>query len=599
MTVKYTVKVGIAMQKNDEFDFDMEFQKEFGDDTGVLPDGYGEDELLAEFLDAPLPGENDPAPLTPPEDPQPEPEPDLDLSDIDFGPMEEEPESFDLPREELHFDPPMQAESAMEEPEVPNFLSDPTPEPETPPARKKSPPPLSRAEQRRLQKRRMRKIKQVYLPAALAGISLLLMLIFIIGGISRGTAARKEKEDADKQASENQVSASEALEKEAAELLQQAKLLAAGYNYQGAIDLLDSFSGELTSYPELLAAKSEYAQQLTNVKAWNDPKDVVNLSFHVLIADPARAFTDKTYGTAYNKSFVTTDEFQRILQQLYDNGYVLVGLDDIVTETTTDNGTVTYSANTIYLPTGKTPIMITETMVNYFKYMVDPDKDGKPDAKGGGFANKLVVTEDGDIKAQLVTADGESVTGDYDLVPILESFIAEHPDFAYNDARAILAVCGQDGVFGYRINDKDASTAEVNDAKALVQALRDKGYTIACYTYDNLSYNDVGISGVQQDLESWNNEIKPVLGDVDVMVFARGIDLSEYTGAKFDMLYTSGFRYFLGAATAPAAEVTSTYFHQKRLMVTGSQMAYNSTMYTKYFNSMNILSDKRGTVPTA
>lgn len=599
------------MNKKDDFDFDLDFQKEFGEDTGVLPDGYGEDDLLAEFLNEPLPGQEAPA-SAPQEEPTlsagsyvpdaPAEEPELDLSDIDFG-TQEEPQ--------LHFDPPAQEPTPAQTPDVSEFEPDvseyPSEEPQYPqyeqekPRRKPAPapqePPLSRAEQRRLQKRRKRKIKELYLPAALAGLTLVMILIFIIGGVSRGAAARKDKLNADQQASQSAASAAEALEDEAERLLKEAQVLADGYNFQGAIDLLDSFSGELSSFPALLTAKSDYSRELTNVKAWSDPKEIVNLSFHVLIADPTRAFTDGTYGTAYNKSFVTTDEFQKILEQLYANGYVLVDLDDVVKQTTAEDGTVTYTANTIYLPNGKTPFMLTETMVNYFKYMVDPDKDGVPDAKGSGFANKLVVDDNGDIKAQLVTAEGETVVGNYDLVPILEDFIQEHPDFTYGDARAILAVCGQDGIFGYRITDSNADK-EIAGAKELVQALRDKGYTLACYSFDNLDYNKQSVSGIQKDMESWNAKIKPVLGNVDVMVFARGVDLAEYSGTKFDVLYTSGFRFFLGTASAPTAEVTSTYFHQNRLMVTGTQMAYNSSLFTKYFNSMNILNDQRGTVPT-
>lgn len=600
------------MNKKDDFDFDLDFQKEFGEDTGVLPDGYGEDDLLAEFLNEPLPGQEAPAPA-PQEEPTlsagscvpdaPADEPELDLSDIDFGTPEEP---------QLHFDPPAQEPAApAQTPDVSEYEPDvseyPSEEPQYPqyeqekPRRKPAPapqePPLSRAEQRRLQKRRKRKIKELYLPAALAGLTLVMILIFIIGGVSRGAAARKDKQDADQQASQSAASAAEALEDEAERLLKEAQVLADGYNFQGAIDLLDSFSGELSSFPALLNAKSDYSRELTNVKAWSDPKEIVNLSFHVLIADPTRAFTDGTYGAAYNKSFVTIDEFQKILEQLYANGYVLVDLDDVVKQTTAEDGTVSYTANTIYLPNGKTPFMLTETMVNYFRYMVDPDKDGVPDAKGSGFANKLVVDDNGDIKAQLVTAEGETVVGNYDLVPILEDFIQEHPDFAYGDARAILAVCGQDGIFGYRITDSNADK-EIAGAKELVQALRDKGYTLACYSFDNLDYNKQSVSGIQKDMESWNAKIKPVLGNVDVMVFARGVDLAEYTGTKFDVLYTSGFRFFLGAASAPTAEVTSTYFHQNRLMVTGTQMAYNSSLFTKYFNSMNILNDQRGTVPT-
>lgn len=592
------------MHQNDDFDFNLDPQDGYDDDMGVLPEGYSEDDLLAEFLDSPAPAEDVPAPEMGERTAVPDPIPaapaareedpdDFDLSGIDFGESGDMEPVFDQPVESAPFQTSLDSQYAPPayEPEPPAG-----PEPPVTPAPEKRPAPLSRVEQRQLQRMKKRRFKEVILPTVLAGICVALMLFFIIGGISRGAASRKAKEDADQQASQNSLSAAQKEEQEASELLAKAKQLAATYNYQGAIDVLDSFSGELTSYPELLSAKSQYSQELTNVKAWNDPNDVVNLSFHVLIADPSRAFTDKTYGNAYNKSFVTIDEFQKILEQLYANGYVLVDLDDVVTTTTAEDGTVTYAANTIYLPAGKTPIMITETMVNYFKYMVDPDKDGKPDANGGGFANKLVVDDNGDIKAQLVTATGESVVGDYDLVPILESFIAEHPDFAYGDARAILAVCGQDGVFGYRISD--GGTDEVTGAKELVQALRDKGYTIACYTYDNLDYNDQTVAGIQKDMESWNAKIKPVLGNVDVMVFARGVDLSEYTGTKFDVLYTSGFRYFLGASTAPGAEVTGTYFHQKRLMVTGTQMAYNSTLFTKYFNSMTILNDQRGTVPS-
>ena len=46
----------------------------------------------------------------------------------------------------------------------------------------------------------------------------------------------------------------------------------------------------------------------------------------------------------------------------------------------------------------------------------------------------------------------EKLGGQIDFVPILEDFIAEHPDFSYQGARAILAVTGHEGVFGYRCN---------------------------------------------------------------------------------------------------------------------------------------------------
>ncbi len=44
----------------------------------------------------------------------------------------------------------------------------------------------------------------------------------------------------------------------------------------------------------------------------------------------------------------------------------------------------------------------------------------------------------------------ERLVGDYDLVPILDSFIKEHPDFSYHGRKGILAMTGYNGVLGYR-----------------------------------------------------------------------------------------------------------------------------------------------------
>ena len=146
--------------------------------------------------------------------------------------------------------------------------------------------------------------------------------------------------------------------------------------------------------------------------------------------------------------------------------------------------------------------------------------------------------------------------------------------------------------------DEATKQAEIEGATKVVNALREKGYEIACYTWENIDYNAITIAAIQNDLSKWFEEIKPVVGEVDIMVFARHIDITDYSGGKFNVLYSSGFRYFMGASTAPMAEVTNTYFHQKRLLVTGTQMAYASTTFNKYFNAMAILNDERGTVPT-
>ena len=78
-------------------------------------------------------------------------------------------------------------------------------------------------------------------------------------------------------------------DKEALDLLDEAALLAAGYDYDTAIAKLEGFTGNKAKYPEMEIRLSEYKQQKSLLVAHNDPGAIPNLSFHLLIADPARA----------------------------------------------------------------------------------------------------------------------------------------------------------------------------------------------------------------------------------------------------------------------------------------------------------------------
>ena len=421
--------------------------------------------------------------------------------------------------------------------------------------------------------------KEVHLPRIIAGSALLLILIMVVGSIVRAVGGGDGGKMTNSERAEQQAE----LDAEAATLMEQAADLAAGYDYNAAITLLDSFSGEQSAYPDMLTARSTYAKAQENLIEWRDPSAVPNLSFHVLIADPAKAFTDESLGKKYNQNFVTTDEFEKILQQLYEKDYVLVGLEDVVFSTTAD-GKTTYSANTIYLPDGKKPIMITETMVNYYGYMVE----------SGGFASKLVLDDKGNVTAEMVDASGKTVRGNYDLVPILNAFIEEHPDFSYKGARAILAVSGYEGVFGYRTKN---GGEEAESAQKVIEALRKDGYTIACYSYADINYSKASATEIQADLQKWSAEITPILGNVDVLVYAKGTDITDYPGNQYNVLYNAGFRYFIGTGTIASAKVAGDYFHQRRIMVTGTQMAHGSTLYAPYFNAMAVLNSTRGNVP--
>lgn len=452
---------------------------------------------------------------------------------------------------------------------------------------------------RRKKRSRMQIFKEVYLPVIVAGIAVLMILIFIIGSIVRAVQKNKAEKEASIAASIAQEEEQARLSAEAEQLLIQAEALFQKYDYQLAIDTLYSFSGDMSQYPAINDAIVEYEAAMDALVAWDDPSQVTNLSFQMLMADPEQSFAHSTYGSAFNKNYVTTAEFSRILEELYDNGYVLVGLKNL------------FGAEPLYLPAGKKPLVLTQTNVNYNIYIVDGDGDKLPDKNGAGFACRLVLDTDGSVTCERIDRDGNTVTGDYDLIPILDSFVQTHPDFSYQGAKAVLALTGYNGLFGYRTNSGaeedfglDAYNDAVGQAIKIAGALRESGYELGCYTYANVPYGEYSASMVENDLNQWLSECLPILGQVDTMVFAQLSDITNtevYSGDKFTALQNAGFRYYLGFSTdgTPWSIIGENYVRQGRILVSGANMAHNSQWFNGLFDTEYVLDrELRGDIPS-
>lgn len=441
---------------------------------------------------------------------------------------------------------------------------------------------------------------QSYLPFLVVAVLVILFIIFVSGSIRRSNERREQARQESIAAQQSEAQYHLELQAEANRLIAEAEQLAAVYDYDGAVAVLDSFSGNLYEFEDLLSHRESYLTARDSLVIWDDPGQVVNLSFHLLIADPNRAFAHKGYGDSFRWNFITTTEFSSILQQLYDNGYVLVDADNLFTYSSTDG----YTPKTLYLPQGKKPLMLTQTQVNYYTYMTDSDGDGLADKNGGGFASRLIVDANGDLTCEYVDASGNTVTGDYDLVPILEDFIAKNPDFSYQGARATLAVSGYDGLFGYRTDPETAQKLsqeyydrQLAELPAVVSALREKGYTIACYTYDNVAYGNLSAAQIKVDLDKWKAEVTPLLGPIDTLVFAKNSDISDtreaYSGDKYNILYGMGLRYFLGFGDAPWAVLGEDSIRQGRILVTGNDLKNKPGLYQGLFDAASSLDPSR------
>ena len=110
-------------------------------------------------------------------------------------------------------------------------------------------------------------------------------------------------------------------------LLEEAEAAALGYDYDKAIELLQSsqYFGTDTQVDQAVA---QYQEIRNSLKPY-DLSKITHVFFHTLVIDESKAFDGDEDEKGYNQVMTTKDEFLKILQSMYDRGFVLVRLHDI------------------------------------------------------------------------------------------------------------------------------------------------------------------------------------------------------------------------------------------------------------------------------
>lgn len=359
------------------------------------------------------------------------------------------------------------------------------------------------------------------------------------------------------------------IESSADTLLEQAALLAKGYDYDAAIDLLKSDSA-WQDHIEVQQAVAEYeATKETLVRA--DINEVTHVFFHSLVMDNQKAFDGDLRTNGYNQVMTTKNEFIKILESMYEKGFVLVRLHDMAGEITAEDGKTVMKANDIMLPEGKKPFVMSQDDVCYYAYM-----------EGDGFASRMIIGEDGKPATEMKMDDGTVAVGSYDLVPILEDFIQEHPDFSYKGARAVLAFTGYEGILGYRtaLSYQDSETYEQDreEAAKVAQCLRDNGWELASHSWGHRYLGQISYEDFKLDCDKWKNEVESIIGPTDIILFPFGDDIGDwrpYTNEnqRFNYMYSLGFRYFCNVDSSQYwVQLGETYIRQGRRNLDGYRM---------------------------
>ena len=502
------------------------------------------------------------------------------------------------------------------------------------------------AEERRIKNkersvRRARKEKhQQILIRALGLVAVLMVLTVIIFFVVNDHVHDRQEQEAYKAQKEAEIAAEEAAlaaraykaQKEAEIAAEEAALaarrasiaeaekLAVIYDYDGAIALLQSQENYDTDN-DLINAIAQYTAEKSALEA-KDVTTVPHIFYHSLIVDPARAFDSSKWAAdeiaGINAWMTTVEEFDKITQQMYDNGWVLIRMRDLVVETKNEDGSVTFSQNkNLLLPADKHPFVLSIDDWSYYH-----SYDGK------GYGDKAVVDENGKVKIQYTDADGNVSVGDYDVLPRLNTFLEAHPDGAYKGARGMAAMTGYNGVFGYRTDvayktgerlGKDQAAwleahpdfdwdKEVAEATKVAEAAKASGWEFACHTWGHLSVTGKSVDTLSTDQQKWQNTVANITGKTDTIIFAHGNDIGTWrdydasTNDVYAYFKSMGYNFYanVDASNQYWVQIRKDYVRQGRIDCDGLQMwrakagEAKTNVFEAFFDVNDVFDSRRG-----
>ena len=263
----------------------------------------------------------------------------------------------------------------------------------------------------------------------------------------------------------------------------------------------------------------------------------------------------------------TKDEFLKILDSMYEKGYVLVRLHDIATM---QDGRMTKGQ--ILLPPGRKACVMSQDDVCYYEYMEDD-----------GFARRMVIGDNGKPACEMIMDDGTVSVGSYDMVPLLEDFIEQHPDFSYKGARAVIAFTGYQGILGYRTAESYRETnpnfaADCQAAAAVAKCLRDNGWELASHSWGHRDLGTISYEKFKTDCDKWENEVETLIGPTDIILYPFGADVSDWhaynsDNERFMYMKSLGFDYFCNVDSNQYwVQLGDNYLRQGRRNLDGYRM---------------------------
>ena len=327
---------------------------------------------------------------------------------------------------------------------------------------------------------------------------------------------------------------------------------------------------------------------------WGPQQVVEHLFFHPLVCYPEQAFDGDSQANGIDDWMITVEEYNRILNSLYEKGYILVNMTDVWSEVTDGDGQAVMVRNTLMLPEGKKPLILSYDDVNYYEYM-----------QGNGFTWKLILGEDGDLWSYSKDPAGDDVISqDQDAITILDQFVRAHPDFSLNGVKGCLCLTGYEGILGYRTNTakEDNSAAfeenrqrEIEAVKPVVARLKETGWYFGSHTWGHINLAGKSLDVVKADTERWFAEVGSLVGETRLMIYPHGArpdgnDVQQ-TGPVFRYLQSQGFRVFASVGTESYSKIKPDICAVicDRLHPDGTTLRWQRHRYLQFYDAKEVI----------
>jgi hypothetical protein len=341
------------------------------------------------------------------------------------------------------------------------------------------------------------------------------------------------------------------------------------YRYYSAEDL---FSDMATIFPDDQRINSDLLEATRNTTATEEYRGTVEvLCVRTLIADPESPGSDTDL-------MITTDEFRRMLEQLYANDYVIVDAETMAD--LSEDSFITEVNLTV--PEGKKPVVLVLDTFDYSAYNYIY-----------GCCNRLVINDQGQVCGEYLDSNGQTIVSrEAEAIGILDAFIEEHPDFSFDGAKGVISLCGYESCFGYVVSEDEIddrnnalaaagrpsvqfSESDIESNRAavteIVNVLLDTGWKFASSTYGQINAYESDMDTIVADTEKWLDQIGTLTGPVHMIVYPGG-NYIYGTDERAEYLKENGFRIFFGMGSNPYYIYGSNYLYYDRTMISDSTL---------------------------